>query len=191
MILKKRDIKTKQEILTSLNNGEVIILPCDTIYGLCGKVDISFSNLASFKGRPDGKPFIQLATKQMVMDRCIDIPEKLFEIWPAPLTAILNTKHGTVGFRVPKDPFLLDIISDLGSPIYSTSVNFSGEPSLTSFEEIVNRFSHKEMLIIKGDDNQGTISSTIIDCTKAPYKILRAGAYNIEMSGLNFEVFPK
>ena len=85
---------------------------------------------------------------------------------------------GTIGIRVPDDAFLLSVLDCVGSPIYSTSVNISGEPSLLDFDSIVKRFGDKVDVIVKGLDVQGTTASTLIDATVKPYKLIRQGVYD-------------
>lgn len=166
--------------IKTMLNGDLAVLPCDTIYGLSGLIDISENRLRNVKSRPETKPFILLATFEMVCDICAtELPKGLSQVWPAPLTAILlNKQGGTTAVRVPDDPFLQAVLQGCGAPIYSTSVNTSGEPSLLTFDAIQAQFTGKVELMVKGSEDQGTTASTLVDCTKSPYAVLRQGAYD-------------
>jgi len=180
-IIQRNDRDAVDRVVEELLQGNVLILPCDTIYGLVGVVEESEETLKMVKGRPETKPFLQLCTIEMVMEIAAGpLDGKLLACWPGPLTAIIaDKKGGGTAVRIPQDVFLMEILAKIGKPLYSTSVNVSGEPSLTSFETIVQRFSGKVALIVQGDDYQGTIPSTLIDTRTHPYQLLRKGAMDV------------
>lgn len=178
MICNKNDSSTIDILVDILRKGGTCVLPCDTIYGLSSIMGYGEKALKDLKGRDASKPFLVLATLDMAKQMCTEIPQQILNAWPASLTAILNTKDGkTTGIRVPDDEFLQTLIKKLGSPIYSTSVNISGEPSLLDFKSICEKFGSKVDVLVKGNDIQGTTASTLVDATHEPFKILRQGAY--------------
>ncbi|MFA6687874.1 MAG: L-threonylcarbamoyladenylate synthase [Sphaerochaetaceae bacterium] len=178
--IERHDASAVATAIKVLKRGDIVVLPCDTIYGLSGLLEISETKLRNIKRRPETKPFILLATFGMAREICQGrLPDGLEETWPAPLTAILpDKKGGTTAVRVPQDEFLQAILEGCGTPIYSTSVNTSGEPPLLTFDAIANEFTGKVELLVRGDTQQGTMPSTLIDCTKRPYVVLRQGAFD-------------
>lgn len=179
MILNKKNPETLETISTLIKDGAVAILPCDTIYGLCAAIGIGEKPLMDLKGRDQNKPFLVLATPQQAMKMCKEIPQDVIEAWPAALTVILNhVNGGTIAIRVPDDDFLLKLLELTGCPVYSTSVNISGEPSLLNFTDICNRFETLVDCIVRGQEIQGTTPSTLIDATVRPYRLIRQGAYD-------------
>lgn len=181
MICDKNDPSTINVLVKVLKKGGTCVLPCDTIYGLSAIMGIGEKPLKELKGRDASKPFLVLATLDMAKQMCTEIPEEILNAWPASLTAILNTKDAnTTGIRVPDDQFLQTLIKKLGTPIYSTSVNISGEPSLLDFKSICEKFGSKVDVLVKGNEIQGTTASTLIDATQRPFKILRQGAYTLK-----------
>ena len=131
------------------------------------------------KGRDSSKPFLVLATISQVKKLCSDIPEDILSAWPAALTVILNKKEGgTIGVRVPNDSFLQSLLEMVGCPIYSTSVNLAGEPSLHNLTAISKRFEALVDVIVRGEETQGKVPSTLIDATCRPYRLLRQGLYD-------------
>ena len=179
MILNKRNPETLETISTLIKDGGVAVLPCDTIYGLCAAYPIGEKALMDLKGRDSSKPFLVLATINQAKELCKDIPQDIIESWPAALTVILNKKEGgTIGVRVPNDAFLQRLLEMVGTPIYSTSVNMAGEPSMLNLTAISKRFEAIVDVIVRGDETQGKVPSTLIDATCSPYKLLRQGLYD-------------
>ncbi len=179
MILNRDDSKTIQTLAAILEKGGTAVLPCDTIYGLSSLYGLGEQALRDLKGRSETKPFLVLATKEQALELAKDIPAEILNAWPAPLTVVLNAKNGgTVAVRVPDDAFLLSLLSRLGKPVYSTSVNISGEPSLLDFKSICERFETSVDVLVKGFDVQGTVPSTLLDATTRPFRVLRQGAFD-------------
>ncbi len=179
-IIDRNDPDAVDISVQTMLRGDISVFPCDTIYGLSGLEGISEFRLRNVKSRPDTKKFIILANMEMVEALSGNhLPKGLKEAWPGALTAIINTVDGdTVAVRVPDDTFLQTVISGCGSPIYSTSVNTSGEPPLLSFDAIVREFSGKVSLIVRGGADQGVQASTLVDCTQTPYVLIRQGAFD-------------
>ena len=168
------------EIGRRLLSGEVGIIPCDTIYGLCGKADYERAErLYEIKRRPKSKSFITLMTKAQVLSSSLIVPDDILSRWPAPLTAIVkNGECGTSAIRVPSDDFIRSVI-EISGPIYSTSVNFSGEMSLLTFQDILPVFDTSVDFIVEAEIKGKGMASTIVDATEVPYKVLRQGSYTI------------
>jgi len=181
MILNKLNPETVEIVANFLKEGGIGVLPCDTIYGLSSIYGIGEKPLRFIKKRPDYKPFIILCTLQQAKDICKkEIPPQILNLWPAPLTVILKDKNDvSTAIRVPKDDFLQELLERTGSPIYSTSVNTSGEPTLLTFSEIQQRFECKVDFMVKNKEKQGSIPSTLIDATVTPYKIIRQGIFDV------------
>ena len=175
------DANAVQEVVGIISGGALVIMPCDTIYGIVGKVVESYESLRMIKGRPESKPFIMLVTMAMVHEiSASPIDEMLLACWPGPVTAIVKTRSGEdVAIRVHCDRFLQKVLEELGCPMYSTSVNVSGEPALNTFTEILTRFHDMVPLMVRGSKTQGTIPSTIIDIRERPYKLVRQGAADV------------
>ncbi|MCH3916209.1 MAG: L-threonylcarbamoyladenylate synthase [Spirochaetia bacterium] len=171
--------KTFDRIVELMNANEVVILPCDTIYGLCAKVGPAEQNLRNIKGREMTKPFIQLATEEQALSIC-EVPDEIRALWPCPLTCVMNRKDGmgTLAIRVPSDPFLQAVMTKIASPMYSTSVNDSGYEALTNIMDIIYTYKDRIPAFVIGDEKQGTVPSTLLDVTKRPFRILRQGGYD-------------
>ena len=106
--------------------------------------------------------------------------------WPGKTTLIFKTlefvpseftQNGTVAFRIPGAPELINTIEQNGFPVVTTSANFSGEqPSSKNanipqnFKDLVNYNCPAK---INNDSNKKPRASKIIDCTGPEPKIIR------------------
>lgn len=170
---------TLEKTVKFLQEDKVVVLPCDTIYGLCAKVGRAEQALRSVKYRGETKPFIVLATLEQAKRMCF-VPKDVEQAWPCALTAILNNADGsgTTAVRVPLDSFLQQVLTRLGAPIYSTSVNESGYHTITSITDIIFSFKDRVPAFVVGSEKQGSVPSTLIDCTTKPYALVRCGQYD-------------
>ncbi len=167
------------QLSSCLQAGGIAIAPCDTIYGILGSVPATRSKIKKVKGREEGKPFIELyPSVESVMEKATQyVPGPLLDLWPGALTVILQTKMGKTAVRVPADAFLLKVLARTG-PLYSTSVNKSGQPALWHIADIRTAFADAVDMIIDGGDLRGT-PSTIIDISEKPFTIVRHGAVQL------------
>ena len=180
LIIKKSEEGSAEEAGRLLCSGMVGIIPCDTIYGLSGCVSEEIAErLYEIKRRPQSKSFITLMTLTDLASSSLAVPEDIIERWPAPFTAILKDCNGeTHAVRIPSDDYVQRVLG-ISGPIYSTSVNFSGEKSLLAFDDILPVFDDLVDFIIEDPSVSGGLPSTLIDATVHPYKVLRQGAYII------------
>lgn len=176
-LIYKNDSDSGEIISNYLLENKICIIPCDTIYGIIGVAPFTKNSIIHAKGRNERKPFIQLADLD-IADSLFknDIPEQLKQYWPGPLTIISeSTDGGTIAVRVPEDKFLNLILHSVGKPLYSTSVNYSGQKSVNEINEIIQLFKNRVDLICDGGEIKNPAASTILDITVTPYKILRQG----------------
>jgi L-threonylcarbamoyladenylate synthase len=168
-----------------LAGGGVAIMPCDTIYGIVGPAPGSEARLRELKGRGE-KSFLQLIAGPEWLARFgeLRLPESLASYWPGPLTLICPAGEGSVALRVPADPGLRSLLERLDRPLYSTSVNRSGQPSLWRIAEILEQFEASVDLVVDAGDLPGRLPSTIVDVSQRPFRILRQGALELPPDAL-------
>lgn len=180
MILSKND--SFERIIEILEDNGVVIFPCDTIYGFLGKSPDTDARIREIKGRGEAKPFLHLISSVIQFNQLsvIPFPEDLEPFWPGPLTVVTTVKTGgTLAYRLPADQYLQDIVSHMEAPLYSTSVNITGEKHMWKIEDIIKSFEDKVDLIVNDGDFEGREPSTVIDITSTPYKIIRQGALTL------------
>jgi L-threonylcarbamoyladenylate synthase len=166
---------TVERVVQLLEEGQLVVLPCDTIYGLSGVVGQTLSQLQELK---PGQQYAVLATLEQAQQLC-EVPYELTKHWPCPLTAILpnRDKSGSTAIRVPKDPFIQTLLTRLGKPIYSTSVNDQGY-AITNITDIIFTYKQKVHAIVVDPNRRRDTPSTLLDCTTKPYTLLRCGEYD-------------
>ena len=139
--------------IKSLNKGNLVIFPTETVYGIgANAYDATAVNkIFIAKGRPQDNPLIvHVATKQQIDDITLSrtpVEQKLIDnFMPGPFTLILpksdkipdvvSSGLPTIGVRMPNNFIASAIIARSGVPIAAPSANISGKPSGTSVEDI-------------------------------------------------------
>lgn len=183
-----------EEIVKLLKNDGTLSVPTDTVYGVCCRYDHKEAQekLRDVKKRPETKAFpIMCANEAQIKQICVvdERSEKLIHAFmPGPVTFILKKKDcvldyvnggmDTLAIRMATSHVLEQIIEKLGSPVFMTSANQSGEPVCTNLDDIEK---HCPLLdgMMEGNITFGE-ASTIIDCTQDEIKILRQGPITLE-----------
>ena len=177
------EVNNIEDTIKRLRKGEVGIIPSDTIYGISSLVtEEAMERIYEIKERQQSKKLIVLSDKNSLESLGLIVPDEILSLWPSPLTVILPTKDGdTLAVRVPDDKYLSSLLSETG-PLFSTSVNISGKPSLETFEDIYPVFSEKVDFIVRKENIVKGESSTLLDATKKPCRIIRQGKYKVPES---------
>ena len=183
MVVKKEDPSLLKILSQKLQNDCVIILPSDTLYGFSCIPGKGEKRIEAIKGRGEGKHFLKLALKEQLPQLTTQTPDsRLLNYWPGPLTLIMKGIHNpTEGIRVPDSQFLHQLLSLTGSPIISTSVNYSGQRPMTSIEEIIKEFEDKVDLIVDAGELPPSLPSTIIDIASGTPRLIRQGQLKVEL----------
>ena len=178
-----------EELSQILKKDGVISVPTDTVYGICSRINSkkAHDKLMKVKNRPESKLFpIMCADEEQIKSIAI-VNEKakilIKNFMPGPITIILrknpklpkyiNNGKETIAVRMATSKELRKLIQKIGSPVFMTSANKSGEPVCKSLEEI-EKCCPKLDGIMEGKVSFGQ-SSTIVDCTSEKIKILREG----------------
>jgi len=179
------------EVIERLRAGALLVYPTDTLYGLGG----DFMSLAvaeridSLKGRADAPYSAAVSDLIMLTELAADLPplfsNKLAGLLPGPYTFLFRPsaavdseliKHsGKIGVRMPAVPEILSLIRLTGRPLFSTSVNRSGQPPMNDPAAIARRFPNVD-LIVDGGVLPPSPGSTVLDLTVEPATIRRRGA---------------
>lgn len=185
-----RHIKT---IVDCLLSGGVIIYPTDTIYGL--GCDIfqpkAIERIAQIKKVDPSKSHLSFICNDLsdLSKYCKSTDTPLYRLLkshlPGPYTFILpaskevpkllQNKKSTVGLRIPNNIIARTIVENLGHPILSTSLPGEMVEEYTDPELMYENFNKLVDIVVDGG-NGGMIPSTIINCTKPVYELVRMGA---------------
>ncbi|MCF7887421.1 MAG: threonylcarbamoyl-AMP synthase [Candidatus Omnitrophica bacterium] len=177
----KLDIKRAANMLSQ---GKIVAMPTETVYGLAVRTDKKngVEKLYSLKERPLDKPFsIALADLDKAINQYFltlnPFGHRLIEnFWPGPLTIVYyKNPEGKVGIRIPSNFVANNILRLLGSAVFFPSANRSGQNEAISADQVEESFDGQIDLIVDGGKADYKKSSTVVDLTYKPFKILREG----------------
>jgi L-threonylcarbamoyladenylate synthase len=188
------DLLVSSQELASLRallaRGGVAALPTETFYALAADPtsESGVSRLFEIKGRDDEKPLLVLFSSRAQLEALgvaarPDLLDRLFRLWPAPLTVVLplgapiaaSRGSATLGVRMPAHPTLRELLDAIG-PLTGTSANRSGTPPLADPDAVARELPDLDLLV-DGGTTPGGAPSTIVDATVEPPRVLRAGAF--------------
>jgi L-threonylcarbamoyladenylate synthase len=173
-----------------LSAGGTVVYPTDTVYGLGANIfqEKSVLNVYHMKKRSLNKPISVCVSKIGDIKQVAHLnpqAEKIIQkILPGPYTLILKKKKlvpsqitagmDKIGVRIPDNAICMEISREF--PITTTSANISGHPSPKSAQEAQKELDDKPDIIIDSGPCTGGISSTVVDLTVTPPRIVREGA---------------
>ena len=183
--------------VAALRAGQLVVLPTDTVYGLCASAyrQRHCLRLYAAKGRPEAMPVQLLAADlDMILDA---VPEArgpgavvARALLPGPYTLILpnparrfrwlsGTRPETIGIRVPElQPEALAVLQSVGA-VAATSANLHGEPDPARLEDVPRELLEACRAAVDGGELPGT-PSTVLDLTGPEPTVLREGAVQAE-----------
>jgi L-threonylcarbamoyladenylate synthase len=182
---------------TLLRDGEIVVFPTETVYGLGADAfqPAALERIFAVKGRPFSDPLIvHIAHEHQLelLTEKIPTEAKLLarEFWPGPLTIILpKSSHvpylvtaglETVAVRMPRHAVALSLIKTLGSPIAAPSANRFMHISPTTAHHAYDDLYGKVSLILDSGACEIGVESTVLDlCSDVP-RILRPGGISLE-----------
>ena len=185
-------------VVECLLDGGVIIYPSDTVYGF--GCDIynkkAVARIANIKGINIKKQKFSFICSSLsnISKFTKPISNETYKLMkrnlPGPFTFILNannnipkifkTNRKKLGIRVPKHNIPLEIVKKLENPIISSSVKENDKIIEYSTDPEIMYDKFKNLVDIVIDSGfTGNLPSTIIDCTKSDFEIIRQGKENI------------
>jgi len=176
--------KAKKE----LEEGKVVGLPTETVYGLAARIDIpsAIEKIFQIKERPFFDPLIvhvsSIDMAKKVTAYWGPASQALAEVfWPGPLTLILPKDPSinsmitsgleSVGVRMPNHPLALALIQEVGVPLAAPSANKFGRTSPTSASHVRVEFKNENVFVLDGGDCQIGIESTVLAVRHRPEKV--------------------
>ncbi len=179
------------EAVFCLNNGGVVFLPADTIYGLSSRADIeeAVKKISHLKGRTQSKPFILITDEILKLEEYIEkffykkLKNLFLEFELKGITFIVKAERFMsfitsddlkIAFRIVKGGVIEKVLYKLPSPLVSTSANPEGLKPAGSLEEAVEYFRDSVDLYLDCGRIEGE-PSTIIDLTGDVPSIVREG----------------
>jgi L-threonylcarbamoyladenylate synthase len=181
----------------SLEDGNIIAVPTDTVYGLIADAynEKAVNKIFKTKLRPKKLPLIifvssiEEAKKIGHFSKYDELLAKAF--WPGDLTLIVRKKSNnifyghksstTVGIRIPNHKALLNLLIETKKPLASTSANSHGGKTPKNIKEL-DIISNKEITyaLVSNHKIAGS-ESTIVSLINDKINIFRSGRISISM----------
>ena len=181
----------------SLEDGNIIAVPTDTVYGLVADAynEKAVNKIFKTKLRPKKLPLIifvssiKEAKKIGHFSKFDELLAKAF--WPGDLTLIVKRKTNkifyghksstTVGIRIPNHKALLNLLIETRKPLASTSANSHKGKTPKNIKEL-DIISNKEITyaLVSNHKIAGS-ESTIVSLINDKINIFRSGRINVSM----------
>lgn len=179
------------EAVDALRHGKVVALPTDTVYGLAASLAHSsaVAQLFTLKGRPTSVALPVLAHSATTL-QALGVPwgreasRLAHSFWPGALTIVVpvpselaelvGSTTGTVGFRVPADQTLRDVLQRCG-PLAVSSANEHGAPPCRNAREVMDTFSRGALAGVVDGGERTAQPSTVVSVGEGTLHVLRQG----------------
>ena len=160
----------------AIRAGELVLLPTDTVYGLCGPESKDAARrIAELKGRDAAQPIALLFAD---VDAAIARAPALARargLLPGPFTIVVRAGAGTLGIRVPDFPTeAAAVVREVGA-VLATSANLHGGPDSRRLGDVPAEIRAACAAELDAGELPG-VPSTVIDVTGPEPRILREGA---------------
>ena len=179
--------------VAAIHAGEPVILPTDTVYGLCcaPESEPAVRRLSQLKERDAAQPIALVARDvEELLRRVPELDETLLRsVLPGAYTLVVpnpsrrfrwlgGARSDTIGVRVPAlDGVAADVLGRVGA-VAATSANAHGGPDPRRVEDVPPELRAAVAAVVDGGELPGT-ASTVVDYTGPEPRVLREGAGDV------------
>ena len=186
----QRDI---EKVVACLEDDGVIIYPTDSVYamGCSMKSKKAFERILRIKGIKEKEANFSLICSDFSnLSDFAKVDNVTFKLLkknlPGPFTFIISAsgrvpdkvlgKKKTIGIRIPDNSIPIEIVKQLGLPLFSTSLKSDDKilEYITDPELIHEEYEDLVDIVIDGGYG-GNIPTTVVDCTGHEAEIIREG----------------
>ncbi|KXB08719.1 hypothetical protein AKJ56_00450 [candidate division MSBL1 archaeon SCGC-AAA382N08] len=188
---KRPRVEKLHKAVKALEEGELIIYPTETVYGLGADAasDDAVSKVFEAKSRSLKDP-ISIAVDSLSMAYQVGKlqPEEeilIRKLLPGPITVLveprpflanaLSSGTGKVGVRIPDEVVTRDLIGSFGGPITSTSANISGRSAPVRTDEALEQLEDYVSVAIDVGESEVGLASTVVEIDGGGVNIIREG----------------
>lgn len=184
--------KEIRRVVETFQDGGLVIYPTDTMYAIgCNALDVrAVERICKIKGVKPQKSNLSIICYNLSnISEYAKVNNLVFRLirdyLPGPFTFILPTSNELpkiyknrkeVGIRMPDNNIIRELCKELGNPILTMSINYDpDEPEYATDPELIYE-KYGEYVDIVIDGGYGGIKgSTIVNCTREPFEIIRQG----------------
>lgn len=178
--------------LAALRDGDLVILPTETVYGLAGDARDSgaVASIFAAKGRPQFNPLISHVASLEMAEQLAEFDDRgralARAFWPGPLTLVLPVRDplsvcdlaraglDSIAIRVPAHPLALALLQAFDGPLVAPSANRSGRPSPTTLTDALDETGSSATLGLEGGPCEVGLESTVVSLM-GEARLLRPG----------------
>lgn len=179
--------------VAALLSGRPVILPTDTVYGLCANPysEEPVRGAYELKGRDPLQPTALVASDVDMLLECVPelrsrLGPVLRSLLPGPFTLVVpnparryrwltGVTPDAIGVRVPELPASANAVLSRVGVVAATSANRPGEPDPAQVEDVPEELLGGCAAVVDAGELPGT-PSTVIDLTGDEPEVLREGA---------------
>lgn len=179
------------EAISKLQNGEVVAIPTETVYGLAADAsnEVALRQIYAIKERPADNPLIvHIANIDQVQNWAAEFPPLAHKLaqafWPGPFTLVLPAKASvsnilragepTVALRVPSHPLSLELLQRSGLSLAAPSANKYTQLSPTTAAHVATGLGDA-LPVLDGGACKVGVESTIVSVHGDNWQLLRHG----------------
>jgi L-threonylcarbamoyladenylate synthase len=185
-----------RQAIASLNCGDVIVFPTETVYGLGADAlnPAAVEKVFQLKGRNPNSPIPVIVADQAMLQGVVEkippVARTLMEqFWPGPLTLVLPAapgmpkqllnRMGGVGVRISSQLIATGLAQSFGRPLTATSANPSGQQAASTIEQAQNYFASDIEIFLDGGKLPSKTGSSVVEVIDDRIKIIRAGEISL------------
>lgn len=190
LLLPIRSPEAITQAVAALREGQLIIVPTDTIYGLAALPEHAeaIDRIYAIRQRPREPAFPLMLAESKTMYTLTRVNPAAARLvrrfWPGPLTLLLppgstlsaELRSMPIALRMPNYPALYPLLKAMGNRLFITGAVCSGYPPAITAQEAFEYFGEHVALILNGGPVPFGIPSTVVDCTQSPPTLVRRGA---------------
>jgi L-threonylcarbamoyladenylate synthase len=185
-------------ISSAILDGGVVIFPTETVYALaCDATNLNaVEKIYQIKSRSAEMPLSVLVPDVDFLSNYTNFDYEFISLInhfsPGPITYVLNIVNigqlvprillnNSVGFRIPDHKISLEILCKVRLPLVATSVNISGQPAASKFDQIPSEILSQVDSAIQDDVSVRGVASTVIKFDQSEgIKLLREGPISLK-----------
>ena len=175
------------EVVSAIRDGDLVVIPTDTVYGLACRPDReeSVRALSAAKQRAPEQPIALVAASSAALLALIpELPAR--RLLPGPFTLVLpnsarrlpwltGARPDTIGVRIPTVAGPVAELLERVGVVAATSANLHGGPDPRRLPDVPTEIIDTVAAVLDGGELPGT-PSTVIDLTGSEPRVLREGA---------------
>ena len=181
----------------AVKNGELVVLPTDTVYGIGCDAFTPYAVKALLAAREasQGAPGVLVGSRHTLDGLVFSLPQSARDLveafWPGPLSVVvehspslqwdLGETGGKVLVRMPLHPLALEVLRETGPMALSSANKVNRAPALDA-ETARDQFGYAVRAYLDAGSCGSSVTSTIVDVSGSVPQMVREGAISYEQA---------